>query len=275
MTAIGEVFCPTDLSEAAPAGIAHAGFLAEALDVPLVVYHVAGIPVGEYAAWGQGRETEVLARVDDDARRRLKALTAGLRVPVGIEVDCDSPPARVLVDLALLDRIRKRTRPQLVVMPMQSRSGFSRFFVGSVTEEVVRNADVPVLAIRDPQRRAPAPARTILVATDLSVASRSVFPAVAALARPFGARVVVLHACEAGGERTEDDVRRFVGTELGDFRVRMAEGPAWRALAAAASEEAADAVAIGRHGADATGDGLLGTTTDRVLRRAPCPVLVG
>jgi nucleotide-binding universal stress UspA family protein len=196
-------------------------------------------------------------------------------VPVEIEVDHDAPAARVLVDLALIERIRSRVRPQLVVMPMQSRGGFSRFFVGSVTEEVVRNADAPVLAIRDPERRAPAPLRTILVATDLSPASRSVFPAVAALARPFRARVVVVHTVEGGAGTTEDDVRRFVGTELGDFTVRIAEGAPWREIAAAAAEEAADVVAIGRHGADAGGEGLLGSTTDRVLRRAPCPVLVG
>ena len=73
----------------------------------------------------------------------------------------------------------------------------------------------------------------------------------------------------------EDWPDRIPGPELGDYTVRIAEGAPWRAIVAAAGEEAADAVAIGRHGADASGDGLLGSATDRVLRNAPCPVLVG
>jgi nucleotide-binding universal stress UspA family protein len=42
------------------------------------------------------------------------------------------------------------------VMGTHGRSGLSRFFLGSVTEKVVRHAPCPVLTIR--RRRAPAAA---------------------------------------------------------------------------------------------------------------------
>ena len=273
MTPKDHVLFPTDLSPSAAAALPYAGRLAEALRARLVVYYVAGIPVAEYAAWGAGREDEVWARVDEGARRALLRLTGGLAAPVEVVVRHDAPSARVLVDLSLLDEIR-RSRPALVVMPMHGRTGFERFFVGSVTEEVVRNADVPVLAVRDPERRAAGPLGTMVVATDLSPASRSVFPMAGALARALRSRVVVVHAAP-GGAGDPGAVRAFAGDALGEAAVRVMAGPAWRAVVRVAEEESADLVAVGRRGADGDGDGLLGTTTDRVLRRASCPVLVG
>jgi nucleotide-binding universal stress UspA family protein len=275
MSGIDHVLFPTDLSPAAHAALAHAGFLAESLGARLVLYHVASIPVSEYAAWGAGREADVWRRVEESVRRDLEARAAGLRAPVEILVRHDAPAARVLVDLSLLDQIQ-RSRPGLVVMPMQSRTGFSRFFVGSVTEEVVRHAAVPVLAIRDPEQRPPAPYRVIVVATDLSPASRGVFAPAAVLARRFGARVVAVHAAAAGGKAPRaDDVRAFVGADFGEAAARVEEGSPWRAIVRVAEEEKADLVAVARHGADDPGDGILGSTTDRVLRHAPSPVLVG
>jgi nucleotide-binding universal stress UspA family protein len=123
--------------------------------------------------------------------------------------------------------------------------------------------------------RAPGPWRTLVVATDLSPASRSVFPAARALAQAFHSRVAVVHAQAGGRIAREEDIRDFVGDDLGNFVVRLADGAAWRAIVTMAAEEGADAVALGRHGLDGSGEGLLGTTTDRVLRQAPCPVLVG
>ena len=276
MKSIDHILFPTDLSPAADAALAHAAFLAEALDARLVLFHVAGIPVAEYAAWGAGQEEEVWRRVDEEARRELERRTDGLRARSEIIVRHDAPAARVLVDLSVLDQIH-RTRPGLVVMPMQSRSGFSRFFVGSVTEEVVRHAGVPVLAMRDAGDRPPNPYRALLLATDLSEASRSVFPTAGILARRFGARVVAVHVAppEAMVRATREHVRAFLRPDFEDTSVRIEEGPPWRAIVHAAEEEKADLVAIARHGVHALGEDILGSTTDRVLRHAPCPVLVG
>jgi nucleotide-binding universal stress UspA family protein len=49
-------------------------------------------------------------------------------------------------------------------------------------------------------------------------------------------------------------------------------GPAWDAIVRAG--EAADLIVMSSRGHDSLGDHILGSTTDRVLRHAPCPVLV-
>jgi nucleotide-binding universal stress UspA family protein len=199
-----------------------------------------------------------------------------LAAPCEIIVRHDTASARVLVDLSILDQIH-RTRPGLVVMPMQSRSGFTRSFLGGVTEEVVRHAGVPVLALRDPAARPPAPYRTVLLATDLSGASRGVFAAAATLARRFDARVVAVHVApaEPASRPTTERVQSFLRPDFEDASVRIEEGAPWRAIVRAAEDEKADLVVVARYGADSLNDRILGSTTDRVLRHAPCPVLVG
>lgn len=274
MSAIKTILFPTDLSEAADAVLPHATLVAEALGARLVLYHVSSIPVSEYAAWGEGREDEVWSRVDGAARRALEDRARQLGVECEIVVRHDTASARILVDLSVLDQV-KRTRAGLVIMPMQSRSGFSRFFVGSVTEEVVHHAAVPVLAIRHPDNSTAGPYRRILVATDLSGASRSVFPAAAELASRMGSEVTAIHVPGDGARAGEQAVRAFLRPDWDSATVRIAEGPPWRAIVRAAEEEGADLVAIARRGADSVGEDVFGSTTDRVLRRAPCPVLVG
>ena len=276
MIAIRTILFPTDLSPAADGVLPHAAMVAKALGARLVLYHVSSIPVSEYAAWGAGKEDEVWSRVDGAARRALEDQSRALGIKPEIVVRHDTASARILVDLSVLDQI-KRTGAGLVIMPMQSRSGFSRFFVGSVTEEVVHHAAVPVLAIRHPETRAPGPYRKILVATDLSGASRSVFPAAAILASRFGSRVTAIHvASEDRRPRAGEEVlRAFLRPDWEEPSIRIAEGPPWRAIVRAAEEEGADMIAIARRGADDVGEDILGSTTDRVLRRSPCPVLVG
>src|SRR5688572_15591477 len=128
MKSIDHILFPTDLSSAADAALAHAALLAGSLGARLVLFHVPGIPVSEYAAWGAGKEEEVWRRVDEAARGELQRRAAVFGVPCEIVVRHDTQSARVLVDLSILDQIH-RTKPGLVVMPMQSRTGFSRFFV--------------------------------------------------------------------------------------------------------------------------------------------------
>jgi nucleotide-binding universal stress UspA family protein len=276
MERIDTILFPTDLSAAADAALTHAAFLAESLRARLVLFHAVGIPASEYAAWGAGEEEAVFRRIDAAARLHLQRSAERVAAPCEVIVRHDTASARVLVDLSILDQIH-RTRPELVVMPMQSRSGFSRSFLGGVTEEVVRHAGVPVLALRDPAARPPAPYRTLLLATDLSGASRGVFPVAAILARRFGARVVAVHVAPAdpAARPSNERVQSFLRPDFDDASVRIEDGAPWRAIVRAAEDEKADLVVVARYGADSLGDRILGSTTDRVLRHSPCPVLVG
>jgi nucleotide-binding universal stress UspA family protein len=58
-----------------------------------------------------------------------------------------------------------------------------------------------------------------------------------------------------------------------DAKPRVEPGAPWERIVSAARDERADLVVMATNGADSLSERLLGSQTERVVRRAPCPVL--
>lgn len=139
------------------------------------------------------------------------------------------------------------------------------------------------------------PLDRILCPTDFSVFSARALRHALALRRQFGARLKVLHVVPhllpAGGgdyftapwlatpelrQQAEAEMRRFVAPALetrADFEVEICEGDPWREIEAAAEKMPADLVVMGTHGRGGLEHVFLGSVTEKLMRRLPCPVL--
>jgi nucleotide-binding universal stress UspA family protein len=135
------------------------------------------------------------------------------------------------------------------------------------------------------------PIKTILHPTDFSEPSGHAFRLACALARDYGARLVVAHAFtlpmygspEMGPlipdpQVVEDELRaRLEGVRPSDTAIavehRLCIGDAAGEIVALAREVKADLIVMGTHGRSGVGRLLLGSVAEAVLRRAPCPVL--
>jgi nucleotide-binding universal stress UspA family protein len=137
--------------------------------------------------------------------------------------------------------------------------------------------------------------RRILCPTDFSDCARRALEHAAALAGWYEARLTVLYVSSLtpsvvgfppmvspitleplSRERLLEQLRAFAGPALAagvqcDFAIR--EGPAAREIAEEARACAADLVVIGTHGRGGFERLVLGSVTEKVLRKAPCPVL--
>jgi nucleotide-binding universal stress UspA family protein len=122
----------------------------------------------------------------------------------------------------------------------------------------------------------------LLIAIDLSDASRAVVQRAAALARGTGARMEVLHVVTRDEALARGDDVRAQLTELCrplrdaklPARTHVLEGePAAEILAQARRLDAASIV-IGRRGHCATYERMIGSVTEAVIRGADCPVEV-
>lgn len=287
---VRHILFPTDLSPESDHAFEHARFLGEFFQARLTLYHAVEGPRAGYADWIEVGEELLYERAAARAREGLAQRTRDLTVPHEIVVKGGVPALPALVDVVLLDWIR-RTRPDLTVMATHSRSGAARFFLGSVTEQVLRESKRPVLCIREPEGDAAGiPYRRILVTTDLSPTSRRAFPWAAGLARALEAEVIAVHvapsptlASLAGipppfteSVPSEASVWRFLQPDFADLPVttHLFLGSAWDRIVFAAREERADLIVMSSQGHDSLGDHLLGSHTERVVRHAPCPVLV-
>lgn len=132
------------------------------------------------------------------------------------------------------------------------------------------------------------PPRRVLAAVDFSDSSRIALNAAGRLAAHCGAELVVLHAldpllAEAAHTTgvdlavdTEVELTRFVRTAVSPHGVRclVVSGPAADVVCGTAAREQADLVVIGAQGYSAVARAILGSTTERVLRRSTASVLV-
>lgn len=139
--------------------------------------------------------------------------------------------------------------------------------------------------------------KTILVPTDFSDASAAALNFARALAEAFGSALHLLHvvqdpyvqpwAAEAFGvslagvlERWEQDAlaqleKLVPEAERQAHAVRCATrvGHPFVEILNYAAEQRADLIVMGTHGRGAVAHMLLGSVTEKVVRKAPCPVL--
>lgn len=132
------------------------------------------------------------------------------------------------------------------------------------------------------------PIHTILHGTDFSDRSNHALHMAAALARDYGARLVVLHVAATPPMVYSDgiippvDLDRIVDQAREEFASlplpanavrRFEEGDPEEVILRVAGEERADLLVLGTHGRTGMGRLLMGSVAERVLRKAQCPVL--
>lgn len=180
----------------------------------------------------------------------------------------------------------------LIVMGTHGRTGLKRVLLGSVAERVVRHARCPVLAIRE--RAELAPFRTILCPIDFSASSRHAVDLAAKLVEPGGAGITLLHAIELpvaySGELPMPDLAEALDKEATRLLAQWAAelkkkvsvpvttrsrvGNAGAQTLAVLDDESFDLVVTGSHGRTGIKRALLGSVAEKIVRHAPCPVLV-
>jgi nucleotide-binding universal stress UspA family protein len=150
-----QVLVPLDGSEASERALPHAQRLADAFGGRVHLLHVISLS-HEYEAYrGVGEESPTLIDYSIDiaeqitatrqtrAEEYLKATAARLEEH-GIDVQTS---VRQGLTLDTITNFVAENRIDLIVMSTHGRSGLQRFFIGSVTDRVIRFSHVPVLAI--------------------------------------------------------------------------------------------------------------------------------
>lgn len=278
----------TDFSENAMAAFAWALEIAREHRSELVVVHAllpATPPAPEFVQMPERYYRDVR----DEARARLEALMAEVR-PAGLSISIELVVGATAP--GILAASGKR-HAELLVVGTRGLTGWKRIVLGSTAAQVVRDAQLPVLTVHPADgRRACAP-RTILVPTDFSSdAWLAAETALRLLSPAEAARLVLLHAYRLPGGATasqaandavaeaECAARGVVDALAKSFaRPSLAvetvveEGLPAQLVVEHATRLDADLVAMGTHGRSALERLWIGSTAERVIASAPCPVL--
>jgi nucleotide-binding universal stress UspA family protein len=277
LISLKEILVPTDLSAGSEAAVDHAALVADRLGARLTLYHAVEVPDHRFAHWAFAKNHIIWIQAEKDARRMLERCASRLGHECGVAVERTGSAHRGIAAFI------KKTQPDLTVMATHGRRGLDHLVLGSVTEQVLRHSYRPILCVREAEHGSVLPYRRILVPTDFSLASRLVFPMAVFLATSFGAEVLAVHVRSERTLEPGDPVipteaslwsffeRDFAGVEV---TAQVHTGSVWERIVHVARIEKADLIVMSTRGHDSLSDHVLGSNTDRVLRNAPCPVLV-
>lgn len=137
-----QILVPTDGSDGARIAAEHAIELAEQFDAS--IHAIYALDPGTLAP--EASSDIVLETLQDTGESALETIAEdadAAGIPIETEM-LNGSPHRVILDYADENDI------DLIVMGTHGRTGLDRFLLGSVTERVVRSADIPVLTVRQP-----------------------------------------------------------------------------------------------------------------------------
>jgi nucleotide-binding universal stress UspA family protein len=192
----------------------------------------------------------------------------------------------------------------LICLGTHGRGGMSRLVLGSVSEKVVQHAPCQVLVVRrhehefvDEEHPEPALKR-ILVPIDFSDTSQSALEQGVTLACQFKAELHLFHVVEdnspsvsqvalaypvfqsyvhelvKSGQKQLDELPLPSSKTAFSIQRKVVVGDPIGKINDYAEEHGIDLIVMGTHGRTGPSHWLLGSVAERVVRSAPCPVLV-
>lgn len=296
---IEKILLPTDFSDCAHAALDHALFLARQHGAQLHLLHVIVLHGEDPLETSQrfpDRE-DIFGRLEQLAQGEMREL---LSAHEGESLRLFEHQRRAISAAPAILEVAEELGIDLIVIGGHGRRGLRRFFLGSVAEEVVRTAPCPVLTLR----RSVADGGVhrfghILVPVDFSPHARRALANARSLASLYGAELHLLHVVEAPvvppsygplysaaatgvafgdlAQEVEDNLRGLLSQVEGPdvtSNLQVTEGIAAPSITRWAEKIGADLIIIATHGLSGLEHFLLGSVTEKVMRTAPCPVLV-
>ena len=281
MINIQRILCPTDLSPYSGNAVRYALALARAHEAELILLHCTN-DMDTEAELGL-LETSLLQHLSPGD---LKGARWRVVVAPANEID-EEIMRRAQMERVDLIVMRSRRRPHRAAL------------LGSTAESVSRSAPCPVLVMHNDEREFITDAlkvdlRRVLVAYDFSDYSELALRYGLSIAQENQAELHLLHVLPARtvsepeiawypvkGESAYHTaacrLQRVVPADVHlwcSVTTAVSEGNPYREILNYAEKNEIDLISVGAHGAGFGMRALFGSNVDRVLRQAPCPVLV-
>lgn len=291
---IRTILVATDFSDHATAVEGIAAGLARQSMARLILVHV--FVQSEYARAAEldvSLQEKILFKVEERPSHQLQARSAALRA-AGTDVEFaligHSSASEGIKELA------REKKADLIVIGTHGRTGFQQLVLGSVAEGVVRSAPCSVLTIHSP--RWPYHEGPVLVPTDFSRTARAALDYASELAWLKHSKIEVVHvfddapagsslpffaneevekwcrAARATAQEKVGELAKEVARAGLTLEARLLEGPPAQTIVTEAENIHASLIVLASSRDEAWRKALLGSTAERVVRLANCPVLI-
>lgn len=203
---------------------------------------------------------------------RLNELGSAIGAPHEMNILQGDPGAAILERAAA-------SGAGLVIMGSHGRTGFSRLRLGSVAEDVAREARCPVLVVRHAPRGNRDEPRNVICPVNFTALARKTLEAAASVAAALRARLWVVYSAEERSEAhgKREELCAWIPDELrGKCQLTevVREGNAAEQIVLLAREKDADLIVLGAERQPFLEFTTIGSTTERVIRHSASSVLM-
>ncbi len=291
---IKHILVPVDFSPHADQALNHAVFWAEQLNARLTLLHVNTL-------FGERHNYDELVAtyrklIEEEEKRAHQWLQerhqqiAHQQLAVGYEIIRAARPANAILQYARTNAV------DLIFMGTHGWSGAPGILIGDVLDRVLRLSEVPVVTVHQnhPQKEI----RNILAPIDFSKYSEKVVKDAAVLAKLLNATVHLMYVVEKENaqslmwledirltlkdideeflHRVEEELERFMTPDLKDRSRKVVRvGRPYEQIESYAREQQMDLIVMAIRGYSRFEYfWSFGSNTERVVKAAPCPVLV-
>jgi len=221
------------------------------------------------------------------AQERLEERVKGLPIENEIIISQGTPAD-------IISRLASEQQADMVITATHGKAGFKRILLGSVTEKLIKTLHCPLLVLPLQEHDLTPPAaveiklKKILVGCDFSSDSKLAFDYGLSLAQAFQAELHLSHVIKPSlyknereginqlRDRLEKKLDNLVPEACRDWctaKTALLDGEPYMALMDYAKEQGMDMLVLGIRGHTLWEKLLVGSTTDRLIRHSPLPVL--
>ena len=212
------------------------------------------------------QEAAVRARLES---WREKAAEMGVRLEIRIRISA-SPYEGILEEA-------ETVQPDWIIMGRHGLTGLSRLLLGSVTARVIGHSAFSVLVV--PQGAA-LEFKRVLIAADDSPFSVAAWQEALSITQRMGSQLTAITVAASDGEvKAANQVVQGMEAEASLRGVPLTAavvplGHPYEAILQMAQAKEVNLIVVGSHGRTGLRRLLMGSTAERVIGQAPCPVLV-
>ena len=286
MVNIKTILCPVDFFPASEAAVSYATGLAANHEATIHLLHV--ITPSAAGAYDYAIHTaEIVASMEERSMEEMNRLVAKISAK-GVVAE---PEVRVGDVYDEIKQDIEMVKPDLIVMGTHGRRGVERWFMGSTTEKLLRHSPVPLVTISAAGEKSWTQPRykRILVTTDFAEGTADALAYAFSVAQENDSEVVLLHVLHdvsmdslgryrdvlIGGVRKQlEDLVPPEAVNWYDIVTRVETGVPYRMILRAIEDERPDLLVMNIHGKGMLDRALLGSTAERVVRAASCPVMM-
>jgi nucleotide-binding universal stress UspA family protein len=200
---------------------------------------------------------------------------------------CEGEPPEVLVDIA------EGKKADLIALGTYGRKGLKRLLMGSVTSQIILNSPCDVLVVKKPCTKCAGSYNSLLVPFDGSDSSKKALLRACELSKSDGSEISVLYVIPRyeemmdffktetikkslyqEAEKIAESAKKIASAQGVPIKAVVQEGHAGEKIVEIADKLKNDVIVMGTHGWRGMNKAILGSTAERIIAYASCPILI-